>query len=404
MRKYNFIKNFNDLIIDSKNLYFRDQLNLCLFYFIYDDLSENLTEDFKKTHIFKDFVRLILSSNLSKIKLKNFIRNNNKKLEYSLFFEKILFVINNYNEIKVNQFFIPNKNINKFLIEIDQFIPIIEKQDGTRSGYIALSKIIKNTKKRNINDLFLFKERAISNEVDIELYLVRFYGLIMKKKNSYKIFLGINKNFKSLNDSMTVIKILKNFEKFSNIIYENKLIRPKNLIKNIFIYGMIGNCDLNVENIIIKKQKNSHKFIFIDPHLANQKICHIDVSNKVIDLFNNFFNKSNLNNIDNLILNYKNIIYEYFMNARSIFLESEINNLEYIIKHEYFQKLINLMTNKMILSELIDIVKNCNFKKIKKFNENFKNFLDNHNHDNFECLNHYEKFKKNIQDIRKLIN
>lgn len=334
------------------------------------------------------------------LNIKKYIKQNLLKCDINIinYFEQF----NKFNEKVENgsKLFIYYNNENNILIKM--FLEAWEEIviSNIFPKILEIFESNHNIKVVNYNETILFNK--------INSY---YYHLFYINKNLGEIFKNIilkllNNNIQknNLEDINTIMIYINNFEKLSNIFYNDDESK-KNILKNV--NNIISNniskiynyfIDL-ISNIYQNKNKinESKRLVDIIKKYSDDKYC-----DNIVYLFKNFYKKESYSNIDNL--------FKYMVDIKNLYNTIFSKNINY-------SKTINYHLNYSISSfatheEYISYVKNISKNNINEINK-FLEFLIEDLQDNFdekfniELIKYLNKFIHNksvIENINAIIN
>lgn len=393
------IYKFEKLISKTNNI--RDCIQIAVAYYVYFDLPKikNLSRVDKKNYII-DILAILCIALKEKIELNNIkqsINKNNLKL-----IEYLNIIINLKKELH-SEYYI-SSTIKTIVQNTNSYIPIIEKEEGVYSGYIAIKKITKETTISDAMELFLFKKAHVDQKIEQEVYLVKLHQELIDIKNSYDIFFAIDDYSQPIDYKNTFIgvQLIQNTIRFCDIVNKRKKIvykKPINLVKSLFAYGMLGDKDINLTNILIQDYYDCCVFYICDPQilfannntLLSKANTSLDTMNLYKDFIMDFDDKIKSNLLNNLnvlftkqFLILKNYIIEEELgkltsNDREMFASKALQILDKTLGQNIIYNFLEKMTNDEIWQELLDIKNNIDYSKM----EDVKNIFKDHKVENY---------------------
>ena len=348
------LKNFDDLILDSKKCY--------------ENIISKLQNIFEKTEILSEFRKKYSNLDDNENKFLKEIENNYKEL------------ISNENDTKKCFYFnLKDKQITTILFNLNE----INKQKNEKEKVFNDCKLTE----KNLN--LLIKQNFIDCITEIENQIIKFVNKFDDIFNELKNILSENilKNFKLIIENIENLKSNENEQKIKNFDISNEFNKH-----NFF--------SSEIPKIYFEYSQNFLKNISLKKITLNY---FIEFLNNIFDFYNeaiNSFNKE-IKNIfypDFFIINYfkeneKNNLLKIMLNFAKNFFDLHFKNLQSNSKiiFEDLLKFFNSYNEKLIKCE------DTNQKLFNDFNKEFLTFKD-HIKTNEEEKNIYEK------EIEKMTN
>ena len=347
------LKNFDDLILDSKKCY--------------ENIISKLQNIFEKTEILSEFRKKYSNLDDNENKFLKEIENNYKEL------------ISNENDTKKCFYFnLKDKQITSILFNLNE----INNQKNEKEKVFNDCKL----SEKNLN--LLIKQNFIDCITEIENQIIKFINKFDDIFNEFKNILSENilKNFKQIIENIENLKPIENEQKIKNFDISNEFNKhnffSSEIPKIYFEYSQNF-----LKNISLKKITINYFIEFLNNifEFYNESINSYNKEIKNIfypDFFINYFKENEKNNLLKIMLNFaKNFFDLHFKNLQS--------NSKIIF--EDLLKFFNSYNEKLIKCE------DTNQKLFNDFNKEFLNFKDNIK-TNEEEKNIYEK------EIEKMTN